>query len=303
MARRTLGLAHEMGHVLASAGRGATAIQEMLRSELDPSDLGNRDPEFIREVALPVLSWLGEHYFRSELEGEEHLPREGPFIAVANHNGGPVLPDCWVMLSHWWSILGVDRPGYAMVHDAPLRIPILGNVLAKLGAIRGSADNAGKVLDMDGALLVYPGGEIDCLRPFSQRNRINFHGRIGFIKLAIERQVPIVPVVNAGGHEVYFTLLSSQRLARWSGIERLTRVKTVPLNIGLPWGIWLTGFLPYLPLPAKFQYRVGKPIHLRYRPSAAKDPDVLRRASIGISTTMQDMLDDLTRRRRFPVIG
>src|SRR5262249_27541825 len=62
--------------------------------------------------------------------------------------------------------------------------------------------------------------------------------------------VPIVPVVNVGGHEVYFTVFSSQRLARWSGMSWLTRVKTVPLTLGLPWASGSRGFVPYLPLPA-----------------------------------------------------
>src|SRR5262249_60462545 len=41
--------------------------------------------------------------------------------------------------------------------------------------------------------------------------------------------------------------------------------------LGLPWGIWLTGFLPYLPLPSKFVYRVGTPIELGHDPDAARD--------------------------------
>jgi 1-acyl-sn-glycerol-3-phosphate acyltransferase len=288
-------------------GSGSTTwlggLSTLLKSDLDPSDLGNRDPKFIREVALPFLEWMREHYFRVTVEGLEAVPTDGSFIAVANHSGGPMLPDCWVMLSQWWSHFGVERPSYAMVHDAAMRMPGVGPVLAKMGAIRASAENAGKALELGGSILVYPGGELDCLRSFRDRNRINFFGRTGFIKLAIKHQVPIVPVVNAGGHEVYFTLFSSRALARWTGIEWATRVKTVPLNLGLPWGLWLTGFVPFLPLPAKLDYKVGKPIRLRYGPDAADDPDVLARAARSVAGVMQNMLDDLAARRRFPVIG
>jgi 1-acyl-sn-glycerol-3-phosphate acyltransferase len=276
---------------------------ESLAGDLDPSDLGNRDPAFIRDVALPVLELVRTYYFRSEIEGTEHIPRQGSFVAVANHNGGPILADTWVMLSYWWSLFGVERPGYALVHDAPLGIPVLKDVLLRLGALRASAENGANVIRAGAPLLIYPGGELDCLRSFWRRHVIDFHGRTGFVRLALTHGVPIVPIVNVGGHEVLLTLFSSRRLAEWTGLAQLTRVKTLPVNLGLPWGIWATGFVPFFPLPAKLQYRVGEPIDLGHDPEAAADRRVLQRASAKVTRTMQRMLDDLASRRRFPVLG
>jgi len=102
---------------------------------------------------------------------------------------------------------------------------------------------------------------------------------------------------------VYVTLWSSERLARWTGMARLTRVKTLPVNVGLPWGIWVSGFVPYLPLPAKFVYRVGEPIYLAHDPRRARDPHAVREAYARVTCVMQDMLDDLARRRRMPGLG
>ena len=204
-------------------------LADFLSHDVDPSDPASRDPEFIRTVALPAFDALRTYYFRSEIEGVENVPRQGPFFAVANHNGGPLLPDCWVLVSYWWSALGPERPAYAMVHDAALRVPLLRTFLVKVGGLRASPENAEKVLGLGAPLLVYPGGELDCLKSFWRRHTIDFHGRTGFIEVALRLGVPILPVVNVGGHEVYFTVFSSQRLARWSGLSRLTRVKTVPL--------------------------------------------------------------------------
>src|SRR5262245_35112750 len=279
-----------------------SALADFVRNDVDPCDPAGRDPEFIRGVALPLFTVL-RRYFRSTLEGANNAPRDGPFIAVANHNGGPLLPDCFVMLSHWWSALGPDRPAYGLVHDTALGVPGLRTFLVKIGALRATRENARKVLRLGAPLLVYPGGELDCLKSFWRRHTIDFRGRTGFVELALEHGVPIVPVVNVGGHEVYVTLFSSERLARWSGVARLTRVKTVPLTVGLPWGIWLTGFLPYLPLPAKFVYRVGRPIEVAHDPEAARNLDVVRTISHKVTATMQEMLDDLAGRRRWPVIG
>ena len=208
-----------------------------------------------------------------------------------------------MLAAYWWSLLGVERPAYAMAHDAALGIPLLRTFLVKVGGLRASRENAEKVLRLGAPLLIYPGGELDCLKSFWRRHTIDFHGRTGFVRLALEHGVPIVPVVDVGGHEVYFTLLSSPRLARWTGMSRWTRVKTVPVNLGLPWGVWMTGFLPYLPLPAKFVYRVGPPIELGHDPDAARDERAVRSACDRVRGIMQEMMDDLAERRRLPVFG
>jgi 1-acyl-sn-glycerol-3-phosphate acyltransferase len=297
------GLAHGQGTPPQSPwSKLRTLLADLASEDLDPNDPAGRDPEFIKAVA-PFFEMVGTYYFRTATEEVQNVPTRGPFIAVANHNGGPLLPDVWLMLAYWAQHMGADLPAYAMVHDAAFRVPLVKNFLVKVGGMRATRENAEKVLRMGGALLVYPGGELDCYRTFWDRNKINLHGRTGFIELAYKYGVPILPVVNIGAHEVYFTLFSSRRLARWTGIEKLTRVKTVPLTVGLPWGIWLTGFLPYLPLPSKFVYRVGRPIDFPRRPDLAGDQAAVRRVYAQITSAMQQMLDDLASRRRFPVIG
>jgi 1-acyl-sn-glycerol-3-phosphate acyltransferase len=190
-----------------------------------------------------------------------------------------------------------------MVHDFPFRVPIVNNVLMKAGALPASQDNAHRVLKSGASVVCFPGGDLDCLRSFRERNRVDLHGNTGFVKLAFTYGVPIVPFVNIGGHEVYFTLFSGRRLAQWTGLETHTRVKAVPLIVGLPWGVWLTGFLPYLPLPSKLVYKVAEPIVVDRDPDRAHDPVAVERTYRLVVGVMQDMLDDLARRRQFPIIG
>ena len=278
-------------------------LEELAREELDPSDLGGRDPEFIERFARPFCRRLRETYFRTEHEGLQNIPREPPFIVVSTHSGGPLLPDVWPMLATWWNLFSPEVPAYALVHDAVFRVPVVRNAMIKIGALRASRENAEKVLNAGGVLTIMPGGEVEALRSFSRRNRVDFRGHTFFVELALRHGVPVVPVVNVGGHEVYFTLFSSRRLARWSGIERLTRVKTVPLTVGLPWGVWLGGFLPYLPLPAKISYRVGEPFYFARDRDLAADGDYVHKRADEIMEAMQIMVDGLSARRRFPVIG
>jgi len=268
----------------------------------DPSDLRNRDVAFIQAIS-PALWSVGARYFRFEVEGVEHIPPRGRYIAVGNHGGAPLLPDV-VVLSAWWAVaLGLERPSYIMVHDFPFRVPILRTMLAKCGALPASRENAERALRAGANILCFPGGELDCLRSFRNRNRIDFYGRSGFVELAFKYGLPILPFVNVGGHEVYVTLFSSRRLARWSGLERFTKVRSVPLIAGLPWGLWLTGFLPYIPLPAKLVYKAAPPIPVEHDPERARDRRAVRRVYRRVTTTMQAMVDELAARRRLPIIG
>ena len=281
-----------------------TSLRQLVQENLDPDNPAHRDLDFIREVALPLLRHIGTYYFRAEGRGTENLPKNGEsFIAVGNHSGGPILPDVWLIAAYWWDIFGIEVPAYAMVHDLVFRVPVLRNILIKVGALRASQSNAAKVLEMGGTVLTYPGGAEETQRSFWRRHQIDFRGRTGFIELALQYGVPILPVVNVGAHEVYFTLFSSQLLAQITGLRRLTGLKTLPLNIGLPWGVWLTGFLPYIPLPSKIVYDVGKPVYLPKDPELAKNRSFVREVYVEITRTMQTMLDELAEERRFPVLG
>ena len=289
--------------LLRGMSRAAGQVSRIWGRGMDPSDPSNQDPDFIEKVALPVLRILLKHYFRTEAEGLENIPREGPFLVVSNHNGGPILPDTWMMLAIYWSEFGAARPGYAVVHDFAFRVPVVKTFLGKVGAIRASRENARKILEMGGPLVVYPGGTEDCFKSFWKRHKICFENRTGFIRLALEKKVPILPVVSTGGHEVYFTLLSSRKLAKWTGLSRWARVKSCPVNVGLPWGIWMTGFLPYIPLPAKLKFKVGTLIHLEPPPSRAMENGFVEASYRRVVHIMQGMLEELAAERRWPVLG
>jgi 1-acyl-sn-glycerol-3-phosphate acyltransferase len=153
-------------------------------------------------------------------------------------------------------------------------------------------------------VLVYPGGDEDVFRPWSERNRIRLAGRTGFIRLALQERVPVQPVVSIGGHETVFVASDGRRLARTLGLERF-RLKALPLLLGPPWGISPGDFLLHLPLPAKITVQVGEPIdfHARFGNLDARDPEVLWACYHYVELRMQAILDTLAAERRFPVLG
>ncbi len=281
-------------------------LQGLVGADLDPDDPGSRDAEFIG-AAAPLFDFLWSHYFRAEVEGAEHVPPRGPVIVVGNHSGGALVTDVVLKLACWNRHFGTQQAVRALVHEGPFDTPGLRNLLLKLGALRATPDNARRAVAQGGPVLIYPGGDVDVggggASGAREPNTIDFLGRTAFIELAFEHGIPILPIVNVGADEVSFAHLTSRALARWTGIDAFARAKNVSLPLGLPRGMWIFGLLPYLPLPSKIVYKIGKPIWCAGGAARAEDPAVVRRVYRRLTRVMQQMLDDLASRRRLPVLG
>jgi 1-acyl-sn-glycerol-3-phosphate acyltransferase len=171
--------------------------------------------------------------------------------------------------------------------------------LRKFGTVAASHENARKALRSDAALLVYPGGDYEVHRPIWERNRVDFNGRKGFLRLAIEEDVPIVPVVAIGGQETAVFLSRGERLARLLALDRIFRLKVLPISLALPWGLNVGDMLGHIPLPAKITIETLPPIHLREQFGPEPDVDDVYDHLLGV---MQESLDALSSERRFPVI-
>src|SRR6201999_2479102 len=105
-----------------------------------------------------------------------------------------------------------------------------------------------------------------------QRNRVDFDGRKGFIRLALQENVPIVPVVAIGGQETALFLSRGERLAQLLALDRLFRLKVLPISLALPWGINVGHMAGHTPLPAKITVETLPAIDLRAE--FGTDPDV-----------------------------
>jgi 1-acyl-sn-glycerol-3-phosphate acyltransferase len=268
-------------------------VQERLTADLD-----DRDPDFIRENLS--LSWLiSSIWFRGEVRNMERIPEQGPVLLVGNHSGGNITPDTIVFTLAFNTYFGVERPFYQLAHNLVLTSPV-GPYLRRFGTVAASHENARKALDSGAAVLVYPGGDWEVNRPSWEGNRIDFAGRKGFIKLALDSGVPIIPIVSVGGQETAIFVTHGDRLARLLRLDRLLRLKTLPINISLPWILNVGDFLGHLPLPAKITVQVMEPIDLRER--FGPEPDV-EEAYAEVTSAMQGQLDQLAAERRLPVVG
>src|SRR5579862_4189825 len=205
------------------------------------------------------------------MRGLGNIPDDGPVLLVGNHSGGNMIPDTMVFTVAFSTYFGVERSFYQLAHNLVLSLPGL-SWLRKFGTVAASPENARKALSAGAALLVYPGGDYEVHRPSWQGNRVDFGGRKGFIRLALDQKVPIVPVVAIGGQETALFLTRGERLARLLALDRLLRLKVLPISLALPWGLNVGDMLGHIPLPAKITIETLPAIHLREE--FGPDPDI-----------------------------
>ena len=183
----------------ALIGRALGEVTRQIQARVPKADLDERDPDYIRD-SLPRLWLLASLWFRGEVRGLERIPAEGPVLLVGNHSGGNLTPDTSVFTLAFNSYFGVERRFYQLAHNLVLSMPGLG-FLRKYGTVAASPANADQALASGAALLVYPGGDYEVHRPSWDAAKVDFGGRKGFLRLALQHDVPIVPVVSVGGQE------------------------------------------------------------------------------------------------------
>jgi 1-acyl-sn-glycerol-3-phosphate acyltransferase len=282
----------------ALLSRVARSLAQEAGRRIPRADLDERDPDLIRE-RLPLL-WLGASiWFRGEVRGLGNIPDSGAVLLVGNHSGGNVTPDTTVFTLAFSTYFGVERAFYQLAHNLVLSMPGL-SWLRKFGTVAASPENARKALDSGAALLVYPGGDYEVHRPSWYRNKVDFGGRKGFIRLALDQGVPIVPVVSIGGQETALFLSRGERLAKLLALDRLFRLKVLPISLAVPWGLNIGDMLGHVPLPAKITIETLPAIDVREE--FGDDPD-LDEVYDHIVRMMQDTLDALAAERRMPVLG
>ena len=259
--------------------------------------LEQRDPKFI-ESMMPIWEWFYRYYFRVKTDGWHHIPKNEQVLFVASHNGGLSSPDTTMMMYDWFRLFGTERPIYGLMHPIAWKSSNTNKLAAKAGAIIAHPKPAMAAFEQGASVLVYPGGIQDVFRPYSQRDKIQFAGRKGFIKLALRAKVPLVPAISKGAHDTLFVLGDLypifQQLHQL-GMPWLfdTDPEVVPVYWGLPWGLAI-GALPNIPLPVPIHTRICPPIVFdRYGREAANDRAYVDDCYHLVLTQMQQQLDCL----------
>lgn len=165
---------------------------------------------------------LVDYWFRMEMDGWENVT-ESPVLLVGIHSGAPFVWDAWTVGVQWWRRFGPDRPLHGTAHDALMAIPVIGTYFRAMGVLPAAPDSIATALAEGRDVALWPGGEVDSLRPWSERDMANLADRKGFVKMAIKAGVPIVPVATVGGADAMPVLIRGDGLSHALRLDKLLR--------------------------------------------------------------------------------
>ncbi|MRH91841.1 glycerol acyltransferase [Nocardia sp. SYP-A9097] len=238
------------------------------------------------------------NYFTPQVVGIENLPAAGPALVIGNHSSIYWAPEVWITF-----MAAMDRrpnePTFGVAHEILLRAPGLGDSLREFGVIPASQEAASAGLKDGGAVMVYPGGDWEACRPWTDRGKVDFAGRKGFIRLALKLGVPVIPAVANGGHDSIFIVSRGERTARLLGLDKLLRAKVFPYTVGLPFGV--APILPQIPLPSHVDVSFLPALDWSTQPGDPEDTELVDRIYDRTMSTMQTELDRLRAQTPNPV--
>ena len=153
-------------------------------------------PQWALEMIRPVVGAFSRALWKIEFCGVENVPEHGGLIIAANHQ---------TYIDPFWLSLPIKRPTRYLAWSAAFRWPVVGKGLKWLGAwplaLEGSDPAAIRTslqwLRNGGAVVIFPEGgrstETGSLERF----------KAGAVRMALEAQVPILPVTIRGGNRVW----------------------------------------------------------------------------------------------------
>ncbi|MFL0239057.1 lysophospholipid acyltransferase family protein [Mycobacterium sp. SMC-17] len=263
---------------------------------------GIPNPTFMRYVQNPIWNFLCDHYFRLEIDGWHKVPDE-PSLLIGIHSGGSLTMDAWTLVHSWYRHFDGQRILHGTAHDVLMSAPGLGDYFRAVGVIPASRDGVTNALAAGRDVVVWPGGELDAMRTWRDRDKAILAGRKGFVKQAIRSGVPIVPVATVGGHDTVFVLNEGKFLAKWSGLGKRLRGANMPIIAGFPFPLAVEVLPMHLPLPAKIRTELLDPIYVDTDPERANDAAYVDKVYDEVQFAIQSGMDRLAKRRSFPVLG
>ena len=170
----------------------------MATGGVDPFGL---DPRWAK-YAVGVAAFFHRFYFRTSVYGIGRMP-PGRVLLVSNHSGQFPIDG---MLLGAAMFLDAEPPRImrSMVEKWTQTLPFVGTTFARVGQVVGVPENARRLLELGEAITVFPEGARGISKPFSERYKLTDFG-LGFMRLALETDTPIVPIAVIGAEEQYIS--------------------------------------------------------------------------------------------------
>ncbi len=211
--------------------------------------------------ALPPVHALYRHYFRVQVEGIENVPA-GRALLIANHSGQIPL-DAMMIATAMLIENEPPRVTRAMIERWIATLPFVSMFFSRVGQVIGTRANAQALLERDELLMVFPEGSRGISKPYSQAYQLEEFG-LGFMRLALQTNTPIVPIGVVGAEEQIPALWN----AKW--LARMLKMPAFPISPTL-----------LVPLPVKYRIYFGEPLVFE---GDSDDEDRVIRARVDVVT-------------------
>jgi 1-acyl-sn-glycerol-3-phosphate acyltransferase len=243
------------------------------------------DKAYIDAKGRSLFRFLSDRYWRIDVAGTEYLPRTGKGILVGVHRG--FMPFDGVMALHLL-VRHANRYPRFLIHPSLVKFPFLADFMTKLGGILACQQNADHVLERDELLGVFPEGIEGAFVLYSKAYEILPFRRDIFVRLALRHRAPIFPFVTVGSAEI-FPIFFKFKSRAWTSFLEWPAFPITPTFPLLP-----------IPLPSKWSTRFLPPMHVEeeYPPSAADNPEIVRRISQEVRIRMQVAINEMLQQRR-----
>jgi len=202
-----------------------------------------------------------EKYFKGQIFSTSPLDPKGTYVFAFHPHGVQPFTVMWLQLSRAWRENFKGMRFCVMTASVMHFVPLMRDILQWLGGREVSRDTIMGTLAEKQSILLIPGGQQEMMVSRSNINEIRVLSRhVGFIKIAIQSGVPLVPVLSFGEEEV----MDFVRVPRLQNFF-ITRV-------GLP-----VPFLPYglfgfpIPRPVPVTVVFGTPIPVPHHPNPPQE--------------------------------
>jgi len=164
---------------------------------------------------LGGVAWGGywdlmRKYHRFEVRGLEHiLNHRGPALIVGYH-GKPGARDLIMLQTQLLREHGMVT--HAVTHDMMLRLPFVRSAALGMQLIGRDPASIEAAVKRKEKLVVTPGGIEEAWGSFRDRYTVKWRRRLGYLKLAIEHKLPIIPVGAVGVDDAFYGLYNAYEI-------------------------------------------------------------------------------------------
>ena len=152
----------------------------------------------IAEGAQKIVNAL-RTYHRYRVQGLENLPAKGPALLVVSHS----LATYDIALLGYTLFEETGRVVRSLADRLIFKIPPLAWVTSGLGGVQGDPRAAEGLLAAGEIVMVAPGGMREALRTAEHRYQISWDNRVGFARLAVRAQVPVILAACPAADDLY----------------------------------------------------------------------------------------------------